>query len=463
MTSKYNDDFQNSTRERRKTESRDALKNRELIQKTTNRIRKILKIENQDSLSIDEKVILQAYPEIVEKVSNNMTSRQEALKRKHDRDSEIYDSEKSIQGNVDKIAEKLIEYKLSGKDVLVYTGAGISTQAGISDYRGPEGVWTKLNRKEKLIVNTPIVKAMPTKTHIILKKLMEDGFISHIVSQNCDGLHIRSGIPKEKLSELHGNMFAEYCGNADCSLKTPIYRIFDITESTSYRKHSTGRSCPKCHEKSLKDTIIHFGEINPTNIQYPYNWQTVLELIENKNIGCILTLGSSLKVLKSYEKLFPKSTKKFPYELFIVNLQWTPKDSYAKIKIHTKCDEFTEKLMNSIQNKNTKSSDKNVNIKMEENINLLLPTLENDALWKLATPIKPDETQTINTLAIYDDNEISKVFNKNNVNKCTEQIKSKFSAELEHISSLKNPIITPAWYGLGLKKNNNKVSKSSKN
>jgi len=381
-----------------------------------------------------------------------MTGRQEALKRKHDRDAEIYDTESSVDHFTNEIAEKLISCKASGKHVLVYTGAGISTSADISDYRGPEGVWTKLNKKEKLENGKPLVKAVPTKTHMVLKQLLDEGFITHIVSQNCDGLHIRSGIPKEKISELHGNMFAEYCGNC---LLNPVYRVFDTTEFTGYRKHATGRSCPKCGvdsksaetsaESSLRDTIIHFGEMNPTNVDYPYNWTTVLELINGKNVGCILTLGSSLKVLKSYDKLFPKASLKNPYDLFIVNLQWTPKDSFAKIKIHTKCDDFSEKLWQAVQNKNSKTEN-------GATFDVNMYKLEDDALWNLATPILTDETSTVNTLAIYDENKINEdcEYYKNSVNSGF-LMPEKFEMELKHISGLENPLVKPAWYGLGFK------------
>lgn len=452
MSSKYNTNYPESERERKKRESTAIFQRHRTEQIITCQIRKVLKLsaENKKPSDIDL-VLLQENPELVQKVTSNMTSRQEALKRKHDRDSEIYDTESSVNHFTQEIAEKLIACKASGKHVLVYTGAGISTSADISDYRGPEGVWTKLNKKEKLEIGKPLVKAVPTKTHMVLKELMDEGFITHIVSQNCDGLHIRSGIPKEKISELHGNMFAEYCGNSTCLLN-PVYRVFDTTEFTGYRKHASGRNCPKCGEQesksadqsSLRDTIIHFGEMNPTNVNYPYNWTTVLELINSKNVGCILTLGSSLKVLKSYEKLFPKASLKHPYDLFIVNLQWTPKDSFAKIKIHTKCDDFSDKLWKAVQNQNvTNGTILDVN-KFE---------LQNDALWRLATPILSDETTTVNTLAIYDENKINKdcEYYKNPENHGF-IMPEKFKTELKHISGLKTPIVKPAWYGLGFKK-----------
>jgi len=456
MSSKYNTNNSESERERKKRESTAVFQRHRTEQIITGQIRKVLKLlaENKKPSEIDL-LVLQENPELVKKVTSNMTGRQEALKRKHDRDAEIYDTEFSVNHFTKEIAEKLISCKASGKHVLVYTGAGISTSADISDYRGPEGVWTKLNKKEKLEIGKPLVKAVPTKTHMVLKQLMDDGFITHIVSQNCDGLHTRSGIPKEKISELHGNMFAEYCGNSSCFLN-PVYRVFDTTEFTGYRKHTTGRSCPKCrvgendsksaeNKSSLRDTIIHFGEMNPTNVNYPYNWTKVLELINSKNVGCILTLGSSLKVLKSYDKLFPKASLKNPYDLFIVNLQWTPKDSFAKIKIHTKCDDFSEKLWQAVQNQNLTNNGGTSNLNVFK--------LQNDALWSLATPILSNEALTVNTLAIYDENKINEdcEYYKNSVNSGF-LMPEKFETELKHISGLENPIVKPAWYGLGFKK-----------
>lgn len=91
---------------------------------------------------------------------------------------------------------------------------------------------------------------------------MNEGIATHVVSQNCDGLHVRSGLDRDKLSELHGNCFVEFC--TDCSEE--YVRLFDVTERSSFRKHVTGRYCTNCQKETkeppqLKDSIIHFGNI----------------------------------------------------------------------------------------------------------------------------------------------------------------------------------------------------------
>ena len=87
----------------------------------------------------------------------------------------------------------------------------MSTAAGIPDFRGPQGVWTKERRREKIEGGVPFDRAQPTLTHQIVKKMVLSGLVKYVVSQNVDGLHLRSGLPRECLSELHGNVMMERC------------------------------------------------------------------------------------------------------------------------------------------------------------------------------------------------------------------------------------------------------------
>lgn len=96
---------------------------------------------------------------------------------------------------VDQVASQLATLIKNAKHFIVYTGAGVSTSAGIPDFRGPEGAWTKRAQgKELHFDGNKTLQAVPTATHMALVALQEQGLLKYLVSQNCDGLHRRSGI-----------------------------------------------------------------------------------------------------------------------------------------------------------------------------------------------------------------------------------------------------------------------------
>ncbi|CAN8071252.1 unnamed protein product [Agarophyton chilense] len=110
--------------------------------------------------------------------------------------------------------------------VVVHTGAGISTSAGINDFRGPNGVWTTQRKRAKRPRTSVIAEtapdahshvtfdnAVPTLTHMALVGLHKASHVHYVISQNVDCLHLRSGLPRQALSELHGNLFIEWCAH----------------------------------------------------------------------------------------------------------------------------------------------------------------------------------------------------------------------------------------------------------
>lgn len=125
----------------------------------------------------------------------------------------------------------------------------MSTSASIPDYRGPNGIWTKLEKGQEVTVEIELAKCKPTLGHMALSKLVKEELVMHVVSQNCDGLHLRSGIDQDSLSELHGNRyhttatlttsnlndcsFIEVC--SDCRPHVEVIRSFDVTGGSKYR------------------------------------------------------------------------------------------------------------------------------------------------------------------------------------------------------------------------------------
>jgi NAD-dependent deacetylase len=230
--------------------------------------------------------------------------------------------------------ERLREMMEGAKRIVAFTGAGISTESGIPDFRSPGGIWTKYQpiyfddfmaseemRREawrrKFATDETMVKAEPNAGHRALAKLVEQGRMTAIITQNIDGLHQRSGVPASRIIELHGNTTYATC--LDCGQRhelAPIRKAFE--------GKGTLPLCEKC-DGIVKTATISFGQAMP-------EIQMARAQDETQNCDLFIVLGSSLVVYPAAG--FPSIAKQRGAKLVILNRDPTDQDDDADLVMH---------------------------------------------------------------------------------------------------------------------------------
>jgi len=233
-----------------------------------------------------------------------------------------------------KILKEMIE---KSNKILFFTGAGISTNSGIADYRGPNGIWKvrepvyfdeflgsdfkKIEYWDYMLEGRKFFKsAKPNRAHYSIVEIEKRNKLLSVITQNIDGLHLKAGTSKEKLIELHGNNSKAIC----LSCKN-LYDIDDVL-----KKFQENRVPPKCHCGGyLKPDVVMFGESLDTK-----KLSDAFRIAEDCDL-CI-SIGSSLfvqpaslVVLRAWEKRKP---------LVIVNIGDTEYDEIATLKINYDCE-----------------------------------------------------------------------------------------------------------------------------
>lgn len=218
--------------------------------------------------------------------------------------------------------------------VVIFTGAGVSTESGIPDFRSPGGLWTKMapidfqdfvNSAEiraeawrrKFEIDKTIKQAEPNKGHMAIAKLVDMGKASHVITQNIDNLHQASGIPPEKIIELHGN--GTYAKCLDCGERHELFWVREKFEATE--------AAPDCRNCGgiVKSATISFGQAMP---------EEEMNRAHEATLGCdlFIAIGSSLQVYPAAD--FPILAKRNGAMLAILNREPTELDQIADLVIH---------------------------------------------------------------------------------------------------------------------------------
>ena len=211
----------------------------------------------------------------------------------------------------------------SGMNTILPTGPGVWE---LRDHPGA--------KRSPTARTTTSTKAIPSKTHMALVELAHRKLLHFVVSQNTDGLHLRSGLPSMMLAELHGNSNLETCQRC----QTKYLRDFRTRTASQVHDHATNRKCTKCGS-TLYDSIINFGENLPK-----YELETSFTHANQADV--CLVLGSSLRVTPAAD--IPRIVGQRNGKLAIGNLQLTPLASLAKLNIHTTCDDLMQRLMTKL-------------------------------------------------------------------------------------------------------------------
>ena len=255
-------------------------------------------------------------------------------------------SKEELCNRIDLISQKIDEAKY----FIVFTGAGISTESGIPDYRSKGGIWDKFKpiyidefmtshsarieywrRKSELYQD--LIKAQPNAAHEGLAELFKLGFVKTIITQNIDGLHQKSGIKNNKVVELHGNNLRVSC--MSCG------QISTIQEA--HRRIKSGDLAPECSCGGyLKPDTISFGQsLDSEVLNRAFD--------ECKKCSLMLVIGSTLLVHPAAS--LPSVAKQNGSYLAIVNLSETPADVISDILIRQKAGATIDAIVKRVKQK----------------------------------------------------------------------------------------------------------------
>ena len=220
------------------------------------------------------------------------------------------------------------------RSIVIFTGAGISTESGIPDFRSPGGLWEK-NRpidfsefissaearreswRRKFAMDSVMATAVPHAGHQAISNLHQQGRLKAVITQNIDGLHQASGIPDQEVIEIHGNTTYAKC--LDCGTRMELDEVRAV-----FLPDEVLPECGHCGGL-IKTATISFGQAMPVE---------EMRRATEAALDCdlFIAIGSSLVVYPAAE--LPLIARQGGAPLVILNREPTPLDSYADLVLN---------------------------------------------------------------------------------------------------------------------------------
>jgi NAD-dependent SIR2 family protein deacetylase len=214
-----------------------------------------------------------------------------------------------VATDLDKRLNTLAEWMFEARHLVVFTGAGISTESGLADFRGPDGLWTR-QAKGLPTKSIDFASAEPNAGHLAIAELQRLGKLAFLISQNVDNLHLRSGIRPELIAELHGNITRLRCQSCEFLMDN----FGDMLP------------CPICGGQ-MASSVVDFGQSLPQHELDDAYWHS-------KRADLFLAVGSSLVVTPAAG--MPRVALQSGARLVIINQGETPLDSAAHLRFEEK-------------------------------------------------------------------------------------------------------------------------------
>jgi NAD-dependent deacetylase len=234
--------------------------------------------------------------------------------------------------------------------MVIFTGAGISTESGIPDFRSPGGIWERFDpddftyekflndddarRKQWRLFREMGNTAEPNPAHLAIAELYHLGKLDCVITQNIDNLHQKAGIPGDKVLELHGNTQWLVCMN--CGKRYSLPEIMD-----KQAENADPPDCEACHG-ILKPDVVFFGESLP---------EDVLNEAIKRACTCdlMIVIGSGLTVYPA--AYLPLYTLEAGGKLVIINLSPTPMDEKATIVVKAKAGKAMSAIAHQVRDR----------------------------------------------------------------------------------------------------------------